>query len=201
MTEPLQKTCKKCGQTKPIIQYPGRRNTCQACLDFARAKTLAKKDSVAWTAELGEKICDMLAAGMTIAEVCAQAGCPTSRQLKSFRRANPDFDAACDLAEAQSAAAHLDKAKEALRQVEDGKLPASDARVLFDGHMKLAATLNPTRYGSHATVDVTSAGRPLVDLGAAIQALIDALPMRSDALPAPDPIDAEATPVPKGVLQ
>ena len=67
--------------------------------------------------------------------------------------------------------------------------------------MKLAATLNPTRYGSNATIDVTSAGRPLVDLGAAVQALIDALPTRSDALPAPEPLDAEAVPVPNGVLQ
>ena len=127
MTEPLQKTCKKCGQTKPIIQYPGRRNTCQACLDFARAKTLAKKDFVAWTAELGEKIRDMVAAGMTVAEVCELPGMPTPRQLSRWRRTIPEFDAACDLAETQSAAAHLDTAKEVLRQVEGGKLPSSMA--------------------------------------------------------------------------
>ena len=74
----------------------------------------------------------------------------------------------------QSAAAHLDAAKGVLRQVEEGKLPASDGRLLFDGHLKLATTLNPKRYGGQATVDITSAGRPLIDLGSAIKALLDA---------------------------
>jgi len=194
MTEVLSKVCVKCSTEKPIIAFPGRRNTCQACIDLARVRTIEKKDAVAFSVELADRITDMLAAGMTVAEVCAQSAMPTPRQLKAWRRTHPEFDAACDLAETQSAAAHLDKAKETLRKVEDGKLPASDGRVLFDGHMKLAATLNPARYGSHATVDVTSAGRPLVDFGAAVQALIDALPTR--ALPAPEPLDVEAVEVP-----
>jgi hypothetical protein len=184
---------------KPLIAFQSRRHVCIDCTEAQRVKTLERKEAVAWTPELGERLTDMLAAGMTIAEVCAQAAMPTPRQLRAMRRANPAFDAACELAETQSAAAHLDRAKEALRKVEDGELPASDGRVLFDGHMRLAATLNPGRYGSHATVDVTSAGRPLVDLGTAVQALIDALPTR--ALPAPEPLEVEAVPVPKGALQ
>jgi transposase-like protein len=190
------RVCQKCSAEKPLTAFNARQRTCVDCVQAAKARTLERKDAVAWSPELGERIADMLAAGMTIAEICQSAGFPTSRQLRSWRRVNPDFDAACNLAETQSAAAHLDKAKEVLRNVEAGKLPASDGRLLFDGHIKLAATLNPSRYGSHATVDVTSAGRPLVDFGAAVQALIDALPAPS-ALPAPAPIDAEATPVPE----
>jgi hypothetical protein len=197
---PPARTCKRCAQTKGILEFDARRTTCRACYQAKAAKTQERKEAVVWSPELGDRIADMLASGMTIAEVCAQAAMPTPRQLRAMRRANPDFDAACDIAEAQSAAAHLDKAKETLRKVEDGKLPASDGRVLFDGHMKLAATLNPGRYGTHATVDVTSAGRPLVDFGAAVEALIAALPAK--ALPAPDEaLDAESTPVVTETLQ
>jgi hypothetical protein len=195
MSDTATKTCRKCSVEKPIVAFAGRQNTCIACRDAAKARTQDRKDNIAWSPELGDRITDMLAAGMTVAEVCAQTAMPTPRQLRAWRRGNPDFDAACEHAETQSAAAHLDKAKDVLRNVEAGKLPAADGRLLFDGHMKLAATLNPSRYGSHATVDVTSAGRPLVDFGAAVQALIDALPT---ALPAPEPLDADATPVPEG---
>jgi hypothetical protein len=191
------KTCRKCGEAKPLIAFAGRQNTCIQCRDAAKVRTFERKEAVAWSHELGERITDMLAAGMTVAEVCAQSAMPTPRQLRAMRRANPDFDAACEQAETQSAAAHLDKAKEVLRNVEGGKLPASDGRLLFDGHMKLAGTLNPSRYGSNATIDVTSAGRPLVDLGSAIKALLDAT-TKPTALPAPEPIDVEATPAPEG---
>jgi hypothetical protein len=190
MTLPT-KPCAKCGMEKVLTEFSGRQRTCVTCVQAQRAKTQERKEQVAWSAELGERITDMLASGMTMAEVTAQAAMPTPRQLKAWRRGNPDFDAACLDAETQSAAAHLDKAKQVLADVESGKLASSDGKLLFDGHMKLAATLNPARYGTHATVDVTSRGRPLVDFGAAIEALISALP----ALPAPA-IEVEATEVP-----
>jgi hypothetical protein len=120
---------------------------------------------------------------------------PTPRQLRAWRRGNPDFDSACLAAEQASAAAHLDLAKQVLKQVEDGKLPSSDGRMLFDGHMKLAATLNPVRYGAHATVDLSSGGNPLVSFVEAVEALIAVLPQQA-ALP--PPIDVEATEVPEG---
>jgi hypothetical protein len=143
--------------------------------------------------ELGERITDMVAAGMTVAEVCAQSAMPTPRQLRSFRRSNPDFDAACQGAEHASAAAHIDAAKQVVRQMEEGKVPASDGNHIFNAHMKLASTLNPRRYGSNPVIDVTSGGRPIIDLGAVLQAAFAALP----ALPAPEPLDVEAEPVPR----
>jgi hypothetical protein len=196
VTEQPTKQCRKCGEAKPLLAFAGRQNTCIACREEQRTKTQERKDAVAWSPELGERITDMQAAGMTIAEVCAQAAMPTARQLKAWRRANPDFDAACDLAEMQSAAAHVDKAKEALRQAEAGKIPVSDAKGMAETHLKLASVLHPKRYGSHATVDVTSQGKPLVDFGAAVKALLDVLPRA--ALPAPsEAIDVEVVPTPE----
>jgi hypothetical protein len=196
MTEMPQKECAECRQLLPLTAYNGKQRTCVRCVQAKRQRTMERKDAVAFSDALAEKIVDMLAAGMTLTEVCQSAGSPTPRQLRAWRRANPSFDAACDEALAQSAGAHLDKAKEVLRLVEAAKIPASDGKLLFDGHMKLAATLNPSRFGNNATIDVSSAGRPLVDFGAAIAALLSALPARA-ALPAPDKaIDVEATSVP-----
>jgi len=181
------KACSKCGQVKPLIAFPARRKVCAECEQAARARTQERKETVAWSPELGERISDMMGAGMTVAEITGQPAMPTPRQFKTWRRANPDFDAACLAAETESASFHVDKAKEVLRKVEAGDFPAADGRILFDGHVKLAGTLNPRRYGTAAaTIDVTSAGRPLIDFGAAIRALIDALPPPSaGALPAP----------------
>jgi hypothetical protein len=197
MSDTATKTCRKCSVEKPIVAFAGRQNTCIQCRDAAKARTQERKETVAWSPELGERITDMVAAGMTVAEVCEQAAMPTPRQLRAWRRGNPDFDAACEQAEQQSAAAHLDRAKEVLRNVEGGTLPAADGRLLFDGHMKLAATLNPSRYGAHAAIDIKSDGKPLVDFGAAIEALIAALPVQA-ALPAPEPLDAEVAEVQEG---
>ena len=194
------KFCRKCSVEKPLLAFAGRQNTCVTCRDAAKARTQERKEQVAWAPELGERITDTIAAGSTIAEVCAQSAMPTPRQLKAWRRTNLEFDGAMEAAELQSASVHLDAAKQVLRQVEDGKLQASDGRFLFDGHIKLAGTLNPKRYSGNATtIDITSAGRPLIDLGSAIKALLDAT--ANAALPAPEPIDIEAEPVPRGTLQ
>jgi hydroxylamine reductase (hybrid-cluster protein) len=202
MTETPTRVCASCGIAKPWTDYVARQKTCVACIQAKRARTQERREQIAYTPALGEKIADALASGSTVAEVCEQSAMPTPRQLRAMRRANPDFDAAMLQAEAESASAHVHKAKEVLRQLEAGKIPGSDAKTLFDGHMKLASTLNPSRYGSQAVaLDLTSAGRPLVDVGAALKALIDALPSLPAALPAPTPIDAEAVPVVTETIQ
>jgi hypothetical protein len=183
------KTCAKCGQAKPLLAYAGRQNTCVACREAAKARTQERKDSVAWSPELGERITDALAAGSTLAEIAGQSWAPTMRQLRAFRRANPGFDQACEEALQASASAHIDAAKQVLRDIEASKAPA-DAKLLFEGHMRLAGTLNPKRFGSNPTIDITSAGRPIVDLTAVLEAAFAALP----ALPKPIDVEAEEVP-------
>lgn len=197
-----RKSCKACGIEKDLVAYNGRRNVCRECEEARRQRSIEKREAtIQYSPELAEKITSRIEGGETLAEICQGAAWPTRALLARWRRANPEFDAACGQAEQQSAAAHIDKAKEVLRKVEDGKLPVADARLLFDGHVKLAATLSPTRYGSNAAaIDPASVGRPLVSLAAAIQALIDALPTNAGALPAPIPIDVEATEVPEGTV-
>jgi terminase small subunit-like protein len=193
------KPCARCNTEKPLTAFAGRQNTCIQCREAAKARTLERKDGATFTPELGEKITDALASGLTVAEITAQAAMPTPRQLRAWRRSNPDFEAACLQAEQASAAAHIDAAKQVVRQMEEGKIPAAEGNHIFNAHMKLAAVLAPARYGAHpVAIDITSQGRPLVDFEKAIEALINALPAK--ALPAPA-IDIEASPAPTETLQ
>jgi transposase-like protein len=191
VTDLPTKICAKCQQTLPLTSFAGRQRTCVACVQAQRAKTAERKDAVAWSPELAERIVDALSAGMTVAEVTAQAAMPAPRQLRAWRRANSEFDAACAQAEQASAAAHIDAAKQVVRQMEEGKIPASDGNHIFNAHMKLAATLHPKRYGANPTIDITSAGKPIVDLGAVLEAAFAALP----ALPKPIDVEAEEVPL------
>jgi hypothetical protein len=187
------KVCRRCNEAKPLLQYPGRRNTCQACIDAARAKTIEKKDAVTYTDALAERICDMLAAGMTVEAICAAAGMPTERQLSKWRRTIPEFDTACDQAMAAQADAHIAMAHDALVKLRKGDMPAADARTIVDGALKLAAAVNPRKYGGlRVQADLTSGGQPLRQVSTLelAKALLVALPA---ALPPPSPpvIDVE----------
>jgi hypothetical protein len=107
------------------------------------------------------------------------------------------------LAREQRADARSDRVDEILDDLRAGKIDAPSARVLIEAELKLAAKENPGRYGDATQIDVTSAGKPLrVDVGAAFAALLDALPrLPLGALPAPEPLEVDATPVLTGTLQ
>jgi hypothetical protein len=194
------KACRACQRELPLTAFDGRRNSCRECLSAAKAKVQERKDTAQFTPQLAERCIDAIASGWTTAQIAEQSWGPTPRQLQAWRRTNPDFHQAMRQAEQISAAAHVDKGKEALRLGEAGEIPVSDAKGLAESHLKFAMALDAKRYGSNAVaIDVTSQGKPLVDFSAAIEALIAVLPVK--ALPAPgDVIDIEATP-PTEVLQ
>ena len=90
------KQCRKCGETKPLLAYAGRQNTCMSCRDAAKARTLERKETRTFTLPLAEKIVDGVAAGLTFAEICAGASMPTVRQLVAWRRLHPELADAMD---------------------------------------------------------------------------------------------------------
>jgi terminase small subunit-like protein len=200
VTETPTKKCVRCQVDKPLLAYAGRQNTCIQCRDAAKVRTLERKDAVAWSPELGEKITDAIAAGLSLETICAGAGMPTARQLTKWRRTVPEFDQAMDAAFAAQADSHISLAHDTLLRLKDGKLPAADARVIVDSALKLAAAVNPRKYGAlRAQADVTSGGQPLKAVGTLelAKALLVALPMAQ--LPAPTrTIDVEAVEAPDG---
>ena len=194
--------CAKCGVEKPLTAFHGRLKTCSDCRGATKARTMERKEAISFTPALAEKIVDLISMGSTITEVAAMSGMPTARQMASWRRAHPEFRDAYEEARVSRADARSDRVDAALRDLAAGKITAADCRVMVETELKLAAKENPGRYGDATQIDLTTAGKPLqVDVGAALKALLDVLPASNGALPAPEPLEVDATPVPSGMLQ
>jgi hypothetical protein len=202
MPTEIQKTCEACGESKPIIQFPSRRKRCQSCLAAEKAardaKRLERKEAVAYTEALGERIVDAIASGMTVAEVCASSWGPTERQLARWRRTIPELREALDEARAARADVRSDRVDQALNDLRAGKITAADCRVIVETELKMAARENPARYGEKLVSDVTvrpGAPEEKPDTAAWLERVLSAA-VRADnvipLLPVPKPAEEDA---------
>ncbi len=205
MTEQPQvtKQCRKCLQTLPLLSFAGRQNTCTTCRDAQRARTVERKEHVAFTPALAEKICDLVSMGSTITEIAEMSGMPTARQIVSWRRRHEEFRDAYELARVARADARSDRVDQALRDLRDGKISAADCRAIVETELKLAALENPSRYNPATKVQQELSGpggAPLqlsvVDDASLIKAArwIADLLSRADAVPVIDIKPADVKP-------
>jgi len=195
MTEQPTKQCRKCGQTLPLLSFAGRQNTCIPCRDAAKARTQERKAAIIYSADLGERITDAVAAGLTVDEICQPAGMPTPRQLARWRRTIPEFDEAYERARAARADVRSDRIDQALNDLRAGKISAADCRTIVESELKMAALENPARYNPAQKVQAEVSGpngAPLalqvVDDASLIKAArwVADLLSRADAAPAID---------------
>ena len=154
MTLPT-KQCAKCQQTLPLTAFAGRQKTCITCVQAAKARSIERKEHIAFTPALADKICDLIAMGSTITEVAQMSGMPTARQMASWRRQHPEFRDAYEEARVSRADARSDRVDAALRDLAAGKITAADCRVLVETEIKMASRENPARYGDVTRADVT----------------------------------------------
>lgn len=130
-----------------------------------------------FTAEVGEKICGMIAEGKTLAEICRMKGMPPRRTVYDWLRQQPEFNAAMDIARDVGADAI---AEEALR-IADTPLEGVETTIVDKqttekrgdmlGHrklqvetrLKLLAKWHPKKYGDKITQEHTGPnGGPVV---------------------------------------
>jgi alkylated DNA nucleotide flippase Atl1 len=152
------KTCRKCGEAKPLVAFAGRQNTCIQCRDAAKARSIERKEHIAFTPALAEKICDLVSMGSTITEIAAMAGMPTARQIVAWRRRHEEFRDAYEQARVARADARSDRVDEALRDLRNGKISAADCRAIVETELKLAALENPGRYNPATKVQQEVSG-------------------------------------------
>jgi hypothetical protein len=158
MTEQSTKACVKCGEVKPLLAFAGRQNTCIQCRDAAKARTLERKEHIAFTPALAEKICDLVSMGSTITEIAAMSGMPSARQIVAWRRRHEEFREAYEQARTARADARSDRVDQALRELRDGKISAADCRAIVETELKLAALENPGRYNPATKVQQEVSG-------------------------------------------
>lgn len=95
-----------------------------------------------YTPEMGHKICEAVANGEALQDVCKQPGMPARRTVYYWLRTNDEFSTAYELAREMRA----DLLADEVVKISDTEEPAR-ARVQIDARRWAASKLNPRRYG------------------------------------------------------
>jgi hypothetical protein len=148
------KTCAKCSVEKPLTAYHGRQKTCIDCTQAARAKTIARKETIAYSLELGARVCEVLA-DTPMHMLVAMAAMPTERSIHKWRLEHPEFAEAYELARIARADSRGHKVDEHLSELKAGKLDPQTAKVLIDTEIRLAGKEHPARWGEKTVADLT----------------------------------------------
>jgi hypothetical protein len=158
MTEQPTKQCRKCQQILPLLAFAGRQNTCISCRDAQRQRTQERKEAVAYSPAIAQRIADGIAMRIPLVKLCEPAGMPTPRQVASWRREHPEFRELCEEARTARADARSDRIDQLLDDLVAGKIDAASCRVAIEMELKLAGKEAPARYGDVTKVQQEISG-------------------------------------------
>ena len=137
------------------------------------------------TDEIQDEICQRIAEGQSLAEICRSEGMPTYRQVFYWLTKNEDFANNYARAREAQADADADAIGDMANQVRLGLLDPSAARVAIDAYKWTAGVRKPKKYGNKIAVGGDSDMDPIkteeVGAGAAkLAALLDNIAERSN---------------------
>jgi hypothetical protein len=141
----------------------------------AEAGPTSPKPRMAYTPEIGLKICERIALREPLRKICAEPDMPCERQVYYWRLEHSDFMHNYARAREHRAESRADKIDDYIELVRTGQLDANSARVMIDAEKWQASKELPKRYGDRLEVDA-KAGLVVVETPAAIKALLEALP-------------------------
>ncbi|HEY1243786.1 MAG TPA: hypothetical protein VGF29_03050 [Hyphomicrobiaceae bacterium] len=196
---PMQR-CESCGVEKVYAAFPAGIRMCRECMASTRQPPAARADEgkrpTAYTPELGQAICERIAAREPLYAICADPSMPTERTLSKWRLAHEAFAEAYALAREARADARADRIDQYIDDLKTGRLDPHSAKVMIDAERWQAGKEMPGKYSDR--VEVTGAGgAPLAQVNAAvaIEALIAALPdLMGGKAEAPKALTADPAP-------
>ena len=100
-----------------------------------------------YTEELGETICDMLADGTSLSEVCRLVGMPSTATVYSWISKNPDFSTKYTRAIVARGHYYGNKVSEVGEEVLKGRYDPAAARVAIDAFKWTAAKMASKNFG------------------------------------------------------
>ena len=107
--------------------------------------------------EIAEEICDLLAEGKSLVEICARDDMPNRRTVLRWMERDEGFATRCARVREGGQADYLfDDLARLERSVEAGEIAPDAARVLISSKQWRAAKLAPKKYGDKTTVENTS---------------------------------------------
>jgi hypothetical protein len=121
---------------------------------LARAKTTAREEQIAYSVELGARVCEVLT-DTPMHMLVAMAGMPTERTIHKWRLLHPEFAEAYELARIARADSRGHKVDEHLSELKAGKLDPQTAKVLIDTELRLAGKEHPARWAEKTVADLT----------------------------------------------
>jgi hypothetical protein len=159
------KVCIRCGEPKPIHQFD--RGKAKACFDCAAqtrreraaekpgaaAKTV-RKPPVEHTPELGRRVCDLIAEGETLTDICLMPGMPAVRDVARWRSEVDEFAVAYAIARDTRADIRVDAIAKTTREMRKGVVDHQVGKAVIDSLKWLAGKDSP-RYADKVTIDQT----------------------------------------------
>jgi hypothetical protein len=154
-----------------------------------------------YTEELADELCVRIARRERLSTILADPHMPCQDTIYHWRQTKPGFSEKLARAREIRGEMRVAMVDDLVADVLAGKLDPNVGRVAIIAEQWAASREAPKAYGDRVSADVTSDGKPLqaVDASAAINALLAALPsLAPAALPAPEPLEAEAVSVEEG---
>jgi hypothetical protein len=200
------KTCATCERDLPLTDYNGRQRSCRDCAEKARLRRAADKPEakekrvarppVEFTPDLGQRVCDLIAEGEAIVDVCAKPGFPSARDIARWRVQHDEFAIALAAAKDTRADVRADTIHGYVREMKAGKLDPATGKACIDALRWLAGKDSPARYGDRVVTDLTvRPGRPEEEkpnTGAWLDKVLGAGAVASNVVPLlPAPKDEE----------
>ena len=116
------------------------------------------------TPEFGQKICDLVAERVPVAEICARAGMPNKDTLYRWKREIPQFSNNYAREREHRADARQDYIDEITRKLVAGSIDAQTARVIIDAEKWQMGKEQPKKYGDRISTELTGKdGKPLFE--------------------------------------
>ena len=158
------KTCATCEAEKPITDFIGRQRSCRDCAAKARNEKAAGKPGakekkvrrppVEYTPELARQVCDLIAEGETLTDICNMPGYPAVRDIARWRAEIDEFATAFAIAKDVRADIRVDGIAKTVREMLKGEVDYQVGKAVCDQLRWLAGKDSP-RYADRVTIDQT----------------------------------------------
>jgi hypothetical protein len=158
------KPCATCKRDLPLTEFAGRQRSCRECAGKSRrakaaekpgaAEKRVRKPSVEYTPELGRQVCDLIAEGETLSDICLMPGFPAVRDIARWRTEVDEFAVAFAIARDTRADIRVDSIAKNTREMRSGALDVNIGKAVNESLKWLAGKDSP-RYADKVTIDQT----------------------------------------------
>jgi ribosomal protein L40E len=158
------KICATCEAEKPITAFIGKHRSCRDCAEKARRAKAAEKPGakvakvrkplVEYTPDLGRQVCDLIAEGETLTDICLMPGFPAIRDIARWRTEIDEFAVAFAIARDTRADIRVDGIAKTVKDMRAGTLDPGIGKPVIEGLKWLAGKDSP-RFADKVTIDQT----------------------------------------------